>query len=97
MSRPILRNLVETHVAEGYDGLRQHFPDFCGCDTCRLDVLVYALNRLTPRYVIGREGTVVTDVNLDKDQNRATIDVAIMEGFRKVHLAPRCERRGAAK
>jgi len=40
---------------------------------------------------------VVTDVNLDKDQNRATIDVAIMEGFRKVHLAPRCERRGVAK
>jgi len=97
MSRPLLRNLVETHVAEGYDGLRQHFPDFCGCDTCRLDVMVYALNRLTPRYGVGREGTVVTDVNLDKDQNRATIDVAIMEGFRKVHLAPRCERRGVAK
>jgi competence protein ComFB len=97
MSRPVLRNLVETHVAEGYEVLRKHFPDFCGCDTCRLDVMVYALNRLPARYVIGREGTVVTDVNLDKDQNRATIDVAIMEGFRKVHLAPRCERKGAAK
>ncbi len=97
MSRPIVRNLVEAHVAEGYAALRHHFPDFCGCDTCQLDVMVYALNRLPPRYVIGREGTVVTDVNLDKDQNRATIDVAIMEGFRKVHLAPRCGRKGAAK
>ena len=97
MSRPTVRNLVEAHVAEGYEVLRQHFPDFCGCESCRLDVMVYALNRLPARYVIGREGTVVTDVNLDKDQNRATIDVAIMEGFRKVNLAPRCERKGATK
>jgi hypothetical protein len=37
---------------------------------------------------------VVTDVSLDKDQNRAAIDVAVMEGIRKVNLAPRCERRG---
>ena len=72
-----------------------HFPDFCGCDICRHDVLVYALNRLPPRYVDGLEGSVVTDVNLDKDQNRAAIDVAIMEGIRKVNLAPRCD--GAAE
>ncbi len=35
---------------------------------------------------------MVTDVNLDKDQNRASIEVAVMEGIRKVTLAPRCEQ-----
>ena len=74
---------------EAYGSLVKHFPDFCGCDICRQDVLVYALNRLPPRYVIGLEGTVVTEVNLDKDQNRAAIEVAVMEGIRKVNLAPR--------
>lgn len=88
-----LRNLIEDHAAEAYARLVTHYPDFCGCDTCRLDVLVYALNRLPPRYVVGLEGTIVTGINLDKDQNRASIEVAVIEGIRKVTLAPRCERR----
>src|SRR5512147_2582615 len=90
-----LHNLIEDHVAEAYTHVVDHFPEFCGCETCRLDVLVYALNRLPPRYVVGREGTIVTDVNLDKDQSRAVIDVALMEGIRVVNLAPRCVVRRA--
>lgn len=93
MTKQAIRNAVEDHATEAYGLLVKHFPDFCGCDTCRLDVLVYALNRLPPRYVIGLEGSVVTDVNLDKDQNRTAIEVAVMEGIRKVNLAPRHERR----
>lgn len=93
----MIRNLVEDHARELYAEIRGRFPDFCGCETCAQDVLIYALNRLPPRYVGGREGTVVTDVNLDKDQNRAAIEVAIMEGIRKVTLAPRCERRRTKK
>ena len=96
MSRPNIHNAVEDHVLEAYDQLRNHFPAFCGCETCRLDVLVYALNRLPPRYVVGLEGKVVTDVNLDKDQNRAAIEVAVMEGIRKISLSPRCGRTGKA-
>jgi competence protein ComFB len=93
MSATGLRNLIEDHVSEAYEQLVTHYPDFCGCETCRLDVLVYALNRLPPRYVVGLEGTIVTGINLDKDQNRASIEVAVIEGIRKVNLAPRCERR----
>lgn len=95
MTQAEIHNRVEDHARDAYGKIAGHFPDFCGCDLCRLDVLVYALNRLPPRYVIGREGTVVTDVNLDKDQNRAAIDVAVMEGIRKVNLAPRCGRKKA--
>jgi hypothetical protein len=90
----MIRNLVEEHVVSAYDSLRPRFPDFCGCEVCRTDVLVYALNRLPARYVAGREGTVVTELNLDKDQTRAAIDVAVMEAFRKVGLAPRCGAKG---
>jgi len=97
MNRNVLHNAVEHHVAEAYGRLVQHFPDFCGCDTCRLDSMVYALNRLPPRYVVGLEGSVVTDVNLDKDQNRASIEVAVMEGIRKINLAPRCDRKGSPR
>ena len=52
-----------------------HFPGFCGCEVCRSDVLVFALNRLPARYVASVEGKVVTEVNLEKDQTRVTIEI----------------------
>jgi hypothetical protein len=60
-------------------------------------VLVFTLNRVAPRYVASLEGSVLTEVNLEKEQSRAPIDVAMMEGFRKVSLAPRCGVRGGPR
>ena len=89
----MIKNLVEDHVTAAYATLRPHFPAFCGCDLCREDVLTFALNRVPPRYVSRREGSVVTEVNLEKEQSRAAIEVAMMEGLRKIALAPRCGNR----
>jgi hypothetical protein len=90
----VIHNLVEGHVAASYEALRTHFPDFCGCEVCREDALVYTLNRVPARYVSSPTGSVVTEVNLEKEQNRAPIDVAMMEGLRKISAAPRCGRKG---
>lgn len=73
-----------------YTSLRKSFPNFCGCDTCRSDVLVYALNRLAPHYVSTRQGEILTELTLQSDQEKARLDVALLEGMRKVALAPRC-------
>jgi competence protein ComFB len=89
----VIRNLVEDHVLAAYDTLRSHFPAFCGCELCREDVLTYALNRVPPRYVSGREGAVVTEVSLEKEQSRAAIEVIVIEALRKISVAPRCRRR----
>ncbi|HEU5171484.1 MAG TPA: late competence development ComFB family protein [Gemmatimonadales bacterium] len=93
----MIRNLAEEHVTASYEALRRHFPGFCGCDVCREDVLVFALNRVRPRYVTSLEGSVVTEVNLEKEESRAPIDVAVMEGLRKIARAPRCAARGSAR
>ena len=90
----MIKNLVEDHVNAAYEMLRPHFPAFCGCDLCREDVLTFALNRLPPRYVARREGSVVTEVNLEKEQSRAAIEVVVMEALRKISVAPRCGNRG---
>jgi hypothetical protein len=92
----VIHNLVEEHVRASYDSLRPRFPTFCGCDVCREDALVYTLNRVPSRYVSSRTGTVLTEVNLEKDQSRTAIDVAMLEGFRKISLAPRCGAKGKA-
>ena len=90
----MIRNLAEEHVLASYESLRSRFPEFCGCDVCRDDALVFALNRIPARYVSSRTGSVVTEVTLEKDQNRTAIDVAMMEGLRKIAMAPRCGRQG---
>ena len=76
-----------------YHSLRDAFPKFCGCDTCRGDVLIYALNRLTPHYVSTRQGEILTGLTLASDGEKAKLDVALLEGFRKVAAAPRCGAR----
>lgn len=86
------KNRVEEHVREAYRRLTTHFPSVCHCPVCQADVLVYALNRLPAKYVASTEGHVVTELNLDTDQMRATIDVTMIEGIRKVASAPRCGR-----
>ncbi|MEP7325532.1 MAG: late competence development ComFB family protein, partial [Gemmatimonadota bacterium] len=83
-------NLVEERVLTMYDELRPQVTDFCGCEICRGDVLVYALNRLTARYVASTEGKVMTELKLDSGQNRVNMEVMLMEGFRRVSMAPRC-------
>jgi competence protein ComFB len=88
----MIRNLVEEHVQVAYDALRGNFPAFCGCEYCRDDIFVFALNRVPPRYVASLEGQIVTEVNLEKQQKRAEIDVVVMEAFRKVSMAPRCPK-----
>jgi competence protein ComFB len=73
-----------------YNSLRETVPKFCGCDTCRGDVLIYALNRLTPHYVSTRQGEILTQLSLASDGEKARLDVALLDGFRKVAAAPRC-------
>ena len=89
----MIRNLVEDHVVAAYDSMRPHFPEFCGCEMCREDALVYTLNRIPARYVSTPTGSVVTEVNLEKGQSRAAIEVAMMDALRKVTLSPRCGNR----
>jgi competence protein ComFB len=88
----VIQNLVEPRVQESYGSLVSRFPDFCACEACREDVLVYALNRLPPRYVTSVEGQSVSEVALGSPQDRTMIDVAVMDGIRRVAKAPRCGR-----
>ncbi len=83
-------NVTMEVVQREYQSLRDAFPKFCGCDTCRSDVTVYALNHLAPHYVSTRQGEILTELALGSDQEKAKLDVALLEGFRKVAAAPRC-------
>lgn len=51
--------------------------------------MVYALNRLPPHYVSQPKGEILTSVALEAYQERAHVDVVLLEAFRKVKADPR--------
>ena len=86
-----MTNLLEAYVAREYQRLQPSVEGFCGCDVCRDDVLVYALNRLKPHYVAQRPGEILTNVSMERDQQRADAAVVLMDGFKRVKASPRPE------
>ena len=70
------------------------FPATAAAISAATTSLTFALNRVPPRYVSSREGAVVTEVSLEKEQSRAAIEVVVMEALRKISVAPRCGRTG---
>lgn len=82
-------NLMERHADDAYDRLNGAIKEFKDSPEHREDVIVYALNRLPPKYVVTNEGTVVTGVALDSDQHRTAIEVQVLEAMRHVARRPR--------
>ena len=75
-----MTNVTYEVLQREYAKLRPQLPRFCGCETCRGDVLVYALNRLAPSYVSTPQGEVLVELRLDSDQEKAKLDVALLPG-----------------
>lgn len=91
-----MRNVAEDVVKLLYDELKASVPEFCGCEVCREDALVFALNRLTPHYVATLRGEILTRLELLGDQRRADASIALMDAFKAVAAQPRCGRAPAA-
>ena len=85
-----MKNLLEGAVKDVYDELKGRDASFCGCQQCEDDVVAFALNHLRPRYAGGtREGVAVTSVDLQRDQTRAELMVAVLDAMRRVSNNPR--------
>lgn len=89
-------NVMEHHVMEAFDRLKGKVAGFEDTPGHREDVIVYALNRLPPRYVVTNEGKAVTEAMLEAPQHRTTIDVQVIEALRQVTRRPRSARAGPA-
>ena len=85
----MIMNMMERHAADAYDRLKGAIKEFTDSPQHREDAIVYALNRLPPKYVVTNEGKVFTEVLLDGDQHRAAIDVQVLEAMRHVARRPR--------
>jgi len=82
-------NIMEHHVSEAYDRLKHSMPGFVDSPGHREDVIVLALNRLPPKYVVTEAGKTVAEAGMEEAQQRTAIDVKVLDALKQVTRSPR--------
>ncbi len=84
----MILNVMEHHVSEAYDRLHPLVPGFVDSAEHREDVVVFALNRLPPKYVVSETGKAVTEALLASPQQRTATDIQVLEALKQVAAHP---------
>jgi competence protein ComFB len=66
-------NYMEDMVKEELEALLAETDDICKCQKCKFDIMVWALNRLPPKYVITDKGRMFTKLKEQEVQFRADV------------------------
>lgn len=80
----VMEELAEEKLDEIFDQL-----DCCHCEQCKADILSYALNRLSPKYVDTNVGRAYAKLDSMSSQFEADLVAALCEGARIVKQHPR--------
>jgi len=100
-----VHNTVEDKVISEVDQIFAAFEKdgnpgkYCTCKQCRMDVICYTLNRLTPHYILSSRGASrVQSDNLECQQKAADISAQILEGLKRVkhNQRPNFDHSGVA-
>ena len=83
-----LKNIMEDAVEYQLNKLLSTMPDVCSCDNCKLDMMSYALNRLSPQYVRTTTGALFQKLNNYQPQAEVTIMTTVMTAIEKIGAHP---------
>ncbi|MCM8826210.1 MAG: late competence development ComFB family protein [Candidatus Omnitrophica bacterium] len=84
-----LHNYMEEVVKECLDEGLSSREDVCKCDRCKLDMLAWALNRLSPRYIVTNEGRVYTKLQEINIQSRVDVIREVTKAIEHIKNNPR--------
>lgn len=68
-----IQNYMEEVVQDELELLLAERNDICKCNKCKLDIMVWALNRLPPKYVITDRGRLYTKLKEQEIQFKADV------------------------
>ena len=83
-----VEDIVISRVNEIFDFLekKENPGKFCTCNQCRMDIICYALNRMTPHYIVSNRGASrVQWESIERQQQVADITAMVHEGLKQVH------------
>ena len=83
-----LKNIMEDAVEYQLNKLLPTMPEICSCDNCKLDMMSYALNRLSPQYVRTNTGALFHKLNNYQPQAEVEILTTVMSAINKIGSHP---------
>ncbi len=83
-----MSNYMEDIVTEELERLLSKKDDICKCYKCKLDMMVLALNRLPPKYVITERGRIYTRLKETETQFKADVVRELTKAIMQVSSNP---------
>jgi competence protein ComFB len=83
-----IQNYMEEVVQDELEVLLSERPNVCKCQKCRCDMMLYALNRLPPRYVLSDRGRVFTRLKEQEIQFKADVIKEVSKAIDTVSRNP---------
>ena len=85
-----LHNYTEQLVFEKLDELlnQEEYKNVCSCEKCILDMCTYALNRLSPQYVVSHKGEVYTKIKDFNQQSKVDVMSVVAKAIEVVKNNP---------
>ncbi|MFZ5943373.1 MAG: late competence development ComFB family protein [Bacillota bacterium] len=87
MKKPV--NLTEILVERVVEEQYKKRTGICPCDTCKADIMAYALNQLPPRYVNTDKGELYVRAGTLNSQMATDLLVAVSKAIEHVTKNPR--------
>jgi competence protein ComFB len=79
---------MEEVVGDELELLLGEKDDLCTCQKCRYDMMVWALNRLTPQYVVTDRGRLYTKLSEQETQFKADVVKVLTRAIQHVAKNP---------
>lgn len=86
----IIYNVMEGIVKREVNRLIEsgHYTG-CQCERCKSDIMARTLNLLPAKYVVTKEGELISQVEATMPQNQADILAAVVTASKLVQASPR--------
>ncbi|MFH1248392.1 MAG: late competence development ComFB family protein [Candidatus Omnitrophota bacterium] len=84
-----IHNYMEDMVSDSLEELLSQKEDVCKCQKCKLDMMVWALNRLSPKYVVSDKGRFYTKLDGEEIQFKTDVVRELTKAMLNVSKNPR--------
>lgn len=84
-----IRNYMEDIVSDVLEDLLSQKEDICKCQKCKFDMMVMALNRLPPKYVVSDKGRFYTKLDGEEVQSKADVLRELTKAMINISKNPR--------
>ena len=84
-----IQNYMEDVVHDELELLLAERDDLCKCNKCQMDMMVWALNRLPPKYVITDKGRLYTKLKEQEVQFKADVVKELTKAIEFVKKNPK--------